>query len=118
MNPALIQPLVDVRHAQIVELEAEIEALAEQAERCRKTIIVARIAMLAGIGTLVILILGGGQSRPMLLVAGLALLIGGLGGYGSSQGTLAALSGEIAGKETTRRKLIDTMALEPVSGYP
>src|SRR5215213_685969 len=63
---------------QIATLEAEIESLSERAERCRKTIILAKLGTLAGGLVLLALVLGLVRSSPVLLVASLTAVVSGI----------------------------------------
>src|SRR3954451_16983000 len=65
----------------IAELEAEIEHLRDAAERCRKIDLVTRAAIGLGIACLASALL---WFKPVALVLGLALLLGGLALSGSS----------------------------------
>jgi hypothetical protein len=99
----------------IGDLEAEIERLAEAAERCRKTIAAARI-LVAGGGVAVVALLSGAVGhRPEILVAAIAAIAGGTGLFGSSRGTLEELAAAIAARESRRNELIDTLDLQPAA---
>jgi hypothetical protein len=99
------------RHQQIADLEAEIDSLSDAREQCRKSMIVARVAIAGGV-----LLFGaalGGLIRPdpLVLVTGIAATLAGIGFYGSSRGSLEHLTGKIRVSEARRAAMIDEMDL-------
>jgi uncharacterized membrane protein len=99
---------------QIATLEAEIESLSDRAERCRKTIILAKLSALAGGLVLIALVLGLVRSGPALLVASLTAVVSGIALAGSSQSTLHALRTSIAERERLRTEIIDLLGLQTI----
>jgi len=69
-------------HQQIADLEAEIDTLSDAAEQCRKSMIVAKAAIGAGILLFVASILGLIRSDATLLVFGIAAALTGVVFYG------------------------------------
>ena len=73
---------------EILQIEAEIEELAERIERCRKIILIAKAAAIAG----GVLLLGGivGVIRfdPTVMIGAIAAVIGGTLVFGSNTSTL------------------------------
>ncbi len=100
--------------AQIATLEAEIESLSDRAERCRKIIMLTKVGALAGGLVLIALMIGLVRFSPVLLVAAIAALIGGIALAGSSQGTLEALRRSINERERLRTEIIDRLLLRTV----
>ncbi len=100
-------------HQQIADLEAEIDAL-DAAERCRKSMIVAMAAVVAGILLFGASLLGLIRSDAIILVVGIAVTIAGIGFFGSSRGTLDQLAEKIRVREARRTEMIDGMDLRTV----
>jgi len=102
--------------ALIADIEAEIEALAEQAARCRKVAAAAKAC--AGIGgALTFLVLTGLWPLPALaLVLGLAAALGGVALLGSNRGTQNELTARIGALEARRAELIDGLRFRVVEG--
>jgi cell division septum initiation protein DivIVA len=101
-------------HQQIADLEAEIDALSDAAERCRKSMIVARAAVVAGILVFGASLFGLIRSDAIILVVGIAVTIAGIGFFGSSRGTLDQLAEKIRVREARRTEMIDAMDLRTV----
>ena len=99
-------------HQQIADLEAEIDILSDAAERCRKSMIVARAAVVAGILLFGASLLGLIRSDAIILVVGIAVTIAGIGFFGSSRGTLDQLAEKIRVREARRTEMIDGMDLQ------
>src|ERR671911_1341705 len=94
-------------HKQIADLEAEIDHLSDRAERCRKSMIVARAAVVAGILLFGASLLGLIRSDAIILVVGIAVTVAGIGFFGSSRGTLDELAEKIRVREARRTEIID-----------
>jgi outer membrane murein-binding lipoprotein Lpp len=101
-------------HQQIADLEAEIDALSDAAEQCRKSVVVAKIA--TGVGVLLFgaALLSLVRVGPVAMVIGIAATLGGIAFWGSSRGSLEQISGKIRMLESQRARLIDAMDLQPV----
>ncbi len=74
-------------HQEIADLEAEIDELAQAAERCRKVIVLAKVATGAGGLLLVVTLLGLFRSGPTALVLAITAVLGGLALFGSHTST-------------------------------
>src|SRR5262245_14107153 len=96
----------DVRD-QIVQLEAEIEQLAQTIERCRKAMLLSKVAI--GVGAIWILgyLVGAVGVAPMAIVGAIAAVIGGVVLYGSNASTSKAATAAMKEAETLRAALID-----------
>jgi hypothetical protein len=99
---------------EVARLEAEIEAAAEAAERCRKFILAGKISIAVGAVWLL--------ANAFGLIAGLASLAGGtaalLGGivaFGSNTMTARQIAARILAAEAARAQLIDGLRLRPVA---
>ena len=101
-------------HQQIADLEAEIDTLSEEAERCRKSMIVAKAAVVTGILLFGASLLGLIRSDAIILVVGIAVTVAGIGFFGSSRGTLDQLAEKIRVREARRTEMIDGMDLRTV----
>ena len=101
-------------HQQIADLETEIDALSEAAERCRKSMIVARGAIIAGVLLVGASLAGLVQTDALVLVIGIAATLAGIGLLGSSRGSLEQITGKIRASEARRDGIIDGMSLQSV----
>jgi hypothetical protein len=101
-------------HQQIADLEAEIDALSDAAEQCRKSMIVAKVVVGGGVLLFAAALLGLIRPDTIVLVVGIASALGGIGYYGSSRSSLKELLGKIRACETRRAEMIDAMDLRAV----
>ena len=101
-------------HQQIADPEAEIDVLSDAAERCRKSMIVAKAAVVAGILLFGASLLRLIRSDAIVLVIGIAFTIAGIGFFGSSRGSLDQLEEKIRVREARRTEIIDGMDLQMV----
>jgi hypothetical protein len=75
-------------HEKILHIEAHIEELTDIIERCRKIILIAKVAIAAG-GTLILAtIIGAVGFDPTVLIGAIAAVIGGVVIFGSNTSTL------------------------------
>jgi hypothetical protein len=107
------EPAPDVRD-EIAQLEAEIEERLEAIERCRKVILVSKIAAAAGGLVIILLLLGIIPSNGTLLVISIAAALGGLVGLGSTTTTAGQLADAVKTAEARRAALIGTISLTVV----
>jgi hypothetical protein len=108
-----IRLVVDNSHKEIEDLEAEIEALADAAARCRKILAGARALVIAGCLLFVGFVLGILRFDALALVLGLAAVPAGIALYGSNRRTLDDLQADIAKRTEKRRAIIDGLDLRP-----
>jgi hypothetical protein len=101
-------------HQQIADLEAEIDALSGKAEQCRKSMVVARVATVAGVLLFGAALLGLIRPDPIAFVISIAATLAGIGFYGSSRGSLEHLTEKIRATEMRRAEMIDGMDLQTV----
>jgi len=101
-------------HEQIADLEAEIDSLSDAAERCRKSMIVAKVVSAGGVLLVTAILLGLIGLEPIVLVGGIAATLAGLGFYGSTKSTLEQVAGKIQIHEAHRSELIDRMELQTI----
>lgn len=102
-------------HDDIADLEGEIDALAEAAERCRKIMAVAKATIAVGAITFVVAVLGLWRVDALLLLASVTGILAGIAIFGSHRSTLQELTSEIAAREARRLELIDAMDLRLVT---
>src|SRR6516164_6178097 len=90
---------------QISELEMQLEELADALERCRKTALASKVAM--GLGGILIaaITLGVITFDPIVMIAGLAALLGGVVVFGSNTSTANQLSESMRSAEAQRATL-------------
>ena len=101
-------------HDEIAQLEAEIEERSAAIERCRKVILVSKFAAAGGGLTIILLLLGIISSNATLLVIGIAAVLGGLVGLGSTTTTANQLADAVKEAEARRAALIGTISLTVV----
>ena len=99
---------------EIARLEREIEALAETAERCRKMMRAARIAIMAGGVGLVVVVTGIIALDPTVWIMAVAAVIGGIVMLGSTAATARQTAAAIAKAEAQRAGLIGGIPLRDV----
>jgi len=75
-------------HDQILQLEAEMEKLAERIDRCRKIVLGSKIAIAAASILLLAVTVGLIRSDPVYIVGAIAVVIGGIVAFGSNASTL------------------------------
>ncbi|MGP0088598.1 MAG: hypothetical protein ACLPKB_01345 [Xanthobacteraceae bacterium] len=99
---------------QISHLEGHIEELAEARERCRKIILMAKVAIAAGgIWTSAIL-LGAIPFDPVAVIAAISIVLGGTVIFGSNTTTLKQISATIENEEALRAEFISKLELQVV----
>ena len=99
---------------EISRIEAQIEELAEVAERCRKIILVSKVAIAAGAGLLLLMILGLFGSGQVAAIGSIAAVLGGIVSLGSNVGTLRQSMAAINAAEALRSELIGGIDLRVV----
>lgn len=99
----------------IARLEDKVERLAEIAERCRKLILGAKVAIGSGGLMLAAILLGVVPADPALLVSALATVIGGIVTLGSNTSTRRQTLAATATAEARRAALIDGFDLHVVA---
>jgi hypothetical protein len=107
------EPAPDPRD-EIARLEAEIEERTEAIERCRKVILVSKIAAAGGGLAIILLLLGIIPSNATLLIISIAAVLGGLVGLGSTSTTAGQLADAVKDAEARRAALIATISLTVV----
>ncbi len=103
-------------HEQIADLEAEIDGLAHAAERCRKIIRAAKVAMVAGSLLTLLIVTGLLRLPPLAFVVGISAALGGIVIAGSNRSTLDEIAAAIRAQEARRAELIDAIRLRVIDG--
>jgi hypothetical protein len=98
-------------HDQIEELEAQLEALSEIADGCRKWIWLAKVVLAAGAIWLLAGAIGILRSESVETVVAISAALGGIVLYGSNVSTLRRTRDAILSLETRRVQLIDSADL-------
>jgi hypothetical protein len=103
---------------EISRIEAQLEALAEAAERCRKFILASKAAIAGGGTLLLITLLGLFGAGVVSALGSIALILGGIVSLGSNVSTLNQTEAEIAAAELQRSDLISGIDLRVVADAP
>ena len=96
---------------EISRLEARIEELAGTIENCRKIIAASKAAIVLGAALLVAIVVGVIHFDPMLFMAGVAALLGGIVLLGSNNSTATQKTAELKTAEAQRAALINQIDL-------
>jgi len=107
------EPDGDVRD-EIARLEAQIEALAETIESCRKLILMAKIAIACGAIAMPAMLFGAIRDDLAVLTGAMAALLGGIVVLGSNRSTSNQALARMKAAEARRTALIDGLELREV----
>jgi hypothetical protein len=99
---------------QISRIEAQLEALAEVAERCRKAILVSKAAIAGGVAVPLLMLLGLFGSNAVATIGSIAAVLGGIVWLGSNVSTLQQTMAAIGAAEVLRSDLIGRIDLRVV----
>ena len=99
---------------QILHIEVHIEELADIIERCRKIILISKVAIGAGGILILAIIIGAVGFDPTVLIGAIAAVIGGIVVFGSNTSTLKQTSTAMKAAEAHRTELISRMDLRVV----
>jgi hypothetical protein len=99
------------QHELIADLESKIDALRDEAERCRKIDIAAKLAF--GLGTIT-LVTSFVQASALALVIGIATVLGSVALLGSNRRTQDEITAAIRTQEARRSEMIDGLELQEV----
>ena len=100
---------------EISRIEAQLEELAEVAERCRKIILVSKAAIAVGVALPVLMMLGLFESVQVVL-GSIAVALGGIVSLGSNASTLQQTTAAISAAEKLRSDLIGGIDFRVVGG--
>ena len=99
---------------QILHIEVHIEELADIIERCRKIILISKVAIGAGGILILAIIIGAVGFDPTVLIGAIAAVVGGIVVFGSNTSTLKQTSTAMKAAEAHRTELISRMDLRVV----
>jgi hypothetical protein len=100
--------------AEILNIEAHIEEVAQLAERCRKIILMSKVSVAAGAIVSLAIVVGAIRFDSTLMVGAIAAVIGGVVVFGSNTSTLHQAMADMKAAEAYRTDLINRMDLTMV----
>jgi len=100
---------------EILRLETEIEELTQVIERCRKIILISKIAVAAGGMWLLALTIGLIRFDPVAMIGAIAMVIGGTVVFGSNTTTAKQTAAAVRTIEALRAELINKIDLRIVT---
>ncbi len=101
-------------HDEIARLEAQIEALAETVEGCRKIMLLAKAAIAIGALLVVAMVVGAIPTDLAGISGATTAVLGGIVLLGSNRSTADQALANIKRAEAARAALIDRLELRPV----
>ena len=99
---------------EISRIEARLEELAEVSERCRKAILVSKVAIAGGVSLLLVMVLGLFGSNQVAAIGSIAVVLGGIVSLGSNVSTLRQTTAAMSAVEVLRSDLINRIDLRVV----
>ena len=93
-------------HEQILHIEAHIEELTDIIERCRKIILISKVAIAAGGILILAIVVGALGFDPTILIGAIAAVIGGTVVFGSNTSNLKQTVTDVKAAEAHRPELI------------
>jgi hypothetical protein len=99
---------------EIARLEAQIEALADTVEGCRKLILLAKIAIAGGAIAMLAMLFGAIRADLVIFAGAMAALLGGIVVFGSNTSTSNQALAKMKDAETRRAAQIDRLELRDV----
>jgi len=103
---------------EISRIEAQLEELAEVAERCRKFILASKAAIGGGVALLLMAMLGLLGANHVAALGSIAMMLGGIVSLGSNVSTLRQTEEAIGAAELLRSDLISRIELRTVGDAP
>jgi hypothetical protein len=99
---------------EISRIEARLDELAEVSERCRKIILVSKVAIAGGVALLLVTMLGLFGPNQVTAIGSIAVVIGGIVSLGSNVSTLRETMAAMSAAEVLRSDLISRIDLRVV----
>jgi hypothetical protein len=99
---------------QISRLEAQIEKLHGIIERCRKIVLISKVAMAAGATLMLAILLGAVRFDPTAMLLAITAVVGGIVLFGSNNSTSEQTAAALRAAEAQRTELIDRADLRVV----
>src|ERR1700693_5515348 len=97
-------------------IEAQLEELAEVAERCRKIILVSKAAIVIGVALPLVMMLGLFASNQVAAIGSIAAVLGGIVSLGSNVSTLRQTMTGMSAAEGFLSDLISRIDLRVIGG--
>ena len=107
-------PLMDQDSDEISQIEARLDELAEVCERCRKIILISKVAIAGGVAFLLVTMLGLFGFSQVTAIGSIAAVIGGIVSLGSNVSTLQETMAAMGDAEVLRSDLISRINLRVV----
>jgi hypothetical protein len=99
---------------EISRIEVQLEELAELSERCRKVILVSKVAIAGGVALLLFVMLGLFGSNHAAAIGSIAVVLGGIVSLGSNVSTLQQTMAAMSAAEALRSDLISRIELRVI----
>jgi hypothetical protein len=99
---------------EISRIETQLEQLAEVSERCRKIILISKVAIAGGVALLLFAMLGFFGSNQVAAIGSIAVVLGGIVSLGSNASTLQETMAAMSTAEALRSSLISRIDLRVI----